>query len=221
MAPAAFRIKGKPIYPLHGLLDLRELHRAAGDRAGQDSRGRALRQGLLHRLRRHHRHRRGDLHRQGRAGRQRRGVRPRRHRPQRRAGRQARRRRHDHRRRHQSGAREAGAQIRPDAFRQSQGRQGRPGGAPGRADQRRRRLQLRVHRQHPGDAPGARVLPSRLGPEHHHRRGRLRPGDQRRDRFSWSPAGSGGARPLAARAAAPTCRGSSTGTWSARSTSTT
>jgi NADPH:quinone reductase-like Zn-dependent oxidoreductase len=45
---------------------LRQLHRGARDRAGQDPRGRALRQGLLHRLRRHHRHRRGDLHRQGR-----------------------------------------------------------------------------------------------------------------------------------------------------------
>ena len=33
--------------------------------------GRAVRQGLLHRLRRHHRRRRGDQHRQGRAGRQR------------------------------------------------------------------------------------------------------------------------------------------------------
>jgi hypothetical protein len=53
---------------LHGLLDLRELHRAARDRAGEDPRGRAVRQGLLHRLRRHHRHRRGDQHRQGRAG---------------------------------------------------------------------------------------------------------------------------------------------------------
>ena len=73
--------------PLHGLLDLRELHGAAGDRAGEDPRGRAVRQGLLHRLRRHHRHRRGDQHRQGRAGRERGRVRPRRHRPQRDAGR--------------------------------------------------------------------------------------------------------------------------------------
>ena len=56
--------------PLHGLLDLRELHRAAGDRGGENPRGRAVRQGLLHRLRRHHRHRRGAQHRQGRARRQ-------------------------------------------------------------------------------------------------------------------------------------------------------
>ena len=40
---------------LHGLLDVRELHRAARDRAGEDPRRRAVRQGLLHRLRRHHR----------------------------------------------------------------------------------------------------------------------------------------------------------------------
>ena len=43
----------------------------------------------------------------------------------------------------------------------------------------------------------------------------------RRGRSSWSPAASGRARPSAARAAAPTCRRSSTGTWTARSTSTT
>jgi hypothetical protein len=53
---------------LHGLLDVRQLHGAARDRAGQDSRGRAVRQGLLHRLRCHDRHRCGDQHRQGRAG---------------------------------------------------------------------------------------------------------------------------------------------------------
>ena len=53
---------------LHGLLDVLELHRAARDRGGEDSRGRALRQGLLHRLRRDDRHRRGHQHRQGRTG---------------------------------------------------------------------------------------------------------------------------------------------------------
>ena len=60
---------------LHGHIDVRELHRAAGDRAGEDPRGRAVREGLLHRLRRHHRYRRGDEHRQGRGRRARRGVR--------------------------------------------------------------------------------------------------------------------------------------------------
>ena len=38
-------------------------------------------------------------------------------------------------------------------------------------DRRRRRLFVRVHRQRRRDAPGARVLPQRLGREHHHRRG--------------------------------------------------
>jgi S-(hydroxymethyl)glutathione dehydrogenase/alcohol dehydrogenase len=52
----------QPGLPLHGLQHLRELHRAAGDRGGEGAGGRALRQDLLHRLRRHHRHRRGDLH---------------------------------------------------------------------------------------------------------------------------------------------------------------
>ena len=43
----------------------------------QDPQGRAVRQGLLHRLRRHDRHRRGHQHRQGAPGRQRRRLRPR------------------------------------------------------------------------------------------------------------------------------------------------
>ena len=82
-----FSLGRQAALPLHGLLHVRQLHRAAGDRAGEDPRGRAVRQGLLHRLRRHHRHRRGDQHGQGRAGRQRGGVRPGRHRPERGAGR--------------------------------------------------------------------------------------------------------------------------------------
>ena len=97
-----FRCDGDPGVPLHGLLDLRQLHRAAGDRGGESARGRALRQDLLHRLRRHHRHRRGDLHRESMAGRQCRRVRSRRHRPQRHSRRQDGRRRQDHRRRSQS-----------------------------------------------------------------------------------------------------------------------
>ena len=47
-----FSYKGKTDLPLHGLLDLFELHRAAGNRGGKDPRGRAVRQELLHRLRR-------------------------------------------------------------------------------------------------------------------------------------------------------------------------
>ena len=100
--------------PLHGLLDLRQLHRAAGDRARQSARGRAVRQDLLHRLRRHHRHRRGDQHRESLAGRQCRGVRPRRHRPQRHPGRAHGRRRQDRRHRPQPGPPRHRREIRHD-----------------------------------------------------------------------------------------------------------
>ena len=64
----------------------------------ENPRGRALRQGVLHRLRRDHGHRRGDQHRQGGGGRQRGGVRPGRHRPQCGAGRAHGGREQDHRR---------------------------------------------------------------------------------------------------------------------------
>ena len=90
---------------------------------------------------------------------------------------------------------------------------------PGRADRRRRRLFLRMRRQHQADAPGAGMLPSRLGQVGDHRRRRRRPGDQRRGRSSSSPAGTGWARRSAAPRAGATCRRSSTGTWTARSTS--
>ena len=118
------------------------------------------------------------------------------------------------------GARAAGRKVRHDALREPEGGGGRPGRAPGRADRRRRRLQLRVRRQRRADAPGARVLPPRLGRVGDHRRRRRRAGDHARGRSSSSPAGCGRARRSAARAAAPTCRRSSTGTWTARSTST-
>ena len=65
-----FSYKGQADRPLHGLLDLLELHGPARDRGGQDPQGRAVRQGLLRRLRRDHRRRRGGQHGQGRAGRQ-------------------------------------------------------------------------------------------------------------------------------------------------------
>ena len=87
--------------PLYGLLDLLQLHRAARDRGGQGQSRRALRQDLLHRLRRHHRHRRRHQHGQGRDRRDGRRLRPRRHRPQRHPGPAPCRRRHDHRRRPQ------------------------------------------------------------------------------------------------------------------------
>ncbi len=102
---------------LHGMLDVCQLHGAARNCSGQGARGRALRQDLLHRLRRDHRHRCGDLHRQGRTGRQRRRVRPGRHRPERRAGRALGRRRQDCRGRPEPWPRSVGAQIRPDPLR--------------------------------------------------------------------------------------------------------
>ena len=97
---------------------------------------------------------------------------------------------------------------------------GRSGPAPRRADRRRRRLQLRVRRQRRADAPGAGVLPPRLGRIDHHRRRGSRPGDPHAAVPARHRARLEGARRSAARAAAPTCRRSSTGTWTARSTST-
>jgi hypothetical protein len=74
-------------------------------------------------------------------------VRSRRHRPERDSGCQDGRRRQDHRRRPESGARSNGAQVRHDAFHQSE--EGRKRGRRDRAiDRRRRRLQFRMHRQH-------------------------------------------------------------------------
>ena len=70
-------------------------------------------------------------------------------------------------------------------------------------------------------APGARMLPSRLGREHHHRRRRRGSGDRHAAVPARHRPRLEAARPSAARAAAPTCRRSSTGTWRARSTSTT
>ena len=106
---------------LHGLLDFLELHGVAGDRAREDPRGRAVREGLLHRLRRDDRHRRGHQHREGRAGRKRRRIRPRRHRAQRHPGRAHGGRQQDRRRRHQPAPQGAGRAVRHDALRESEG----------------------------------------------------------------------------------------------------
>ena len=89
-------------------------------------------------------------------------------------------------------------------------------GASRRADRRRRRLQLRMRRQHQADAPGAGMLPSRLGQVGDHRRRRRRPGDLHAARSSSSPAGTGWARPSAAPRGGATCRRSSTGTWTGK-----
>ena len=89
------------------------------------------------------------------AGRQRRRVRPRRHRAQRHPGREDGRRRQDRRRRHQRSKEEWGRQFgMTDFVNPTKVRRHRP--ASGRADRRRRRLHLRLHRQHQGDAAGAR-----------------------------------------------------------------
>ena len=82
-------------------------------------------------------------------------------------------------------AREAlGTEVRDDPLREPERGDGRSRRAPRRADGRRRRLQLRVRRQREADAPGARVLPSRLGRERHHRRRRRRARRSRRGRSS-------------------------------------
>ena len=80
---------------------------------------------------------------------------------------------------------EIAGEIRHDAFRQSERGAGRPGSLSGRSDQGRRRLQLRMHRQREGDAPGAGMRAPRLGPVDHHRRRRRRVRRSRRGRSSW------------------------------------
>ena len=84
--------------------------------------------------------------------------------------------------------------------------------APGRADRWRRRLHLRLHRQHHGDAPGAGMLPSRLGHLGHYRCCRGRQGDRHPSVPARHRPSTGRALPSAAPAGAPTCRRSSTGT---------
>ncbi len=104
--------------------------------------------------------------------------------------------------------------VNPD---ESRGRSRR---ASRRAHRRRRRLHLRLHRQYGCDAHGARVPATAAGGS---RSSSASPRPARRSppaRSSWSPAGSGKAPPSAAPRAAPTCRRSSTGTWTERSRST-
>ncbi len=57
-------------------------------------------------------------------------------------------------------------------------RHGQGGAGDPRPHRRRRRLQLRLHRQYRRDAPGARMLPPRLGGLDHHRSRRSRPRDR-------------------------------------------
>ena len=134
-------------------------------------------------------------------------------------------RRHDHRRRHQPREEGDGRAVRDDPFRQPEGmRERRAGDREPDEDalrpDRRGGLLLRLHRQREGDARRARMHPPGLGRLRRHRRRTRRGRDRRRGRSSWSPAGSGKARPSAARGAGRTCRRSSTGTWTGRSRST-
>ena len=101
-------------------------------------------------------------------------------------------------------------------------RRGRRGGRHRGGHGRRRRLLLRVHRQHPPRCGRRWSVATRGWGESvvigvAHRRGRRSP----RGRSSSSPGGFGAAPPSGARAAGPTCPRSWTGTWTARSTSTT
>ncbi len=91
---------------------------------GEDPSRRAVREGLLHRLRRHDRRRRGHQHRRSRAGRKRRRVRSRWHRPQRHPGSEARRREQDHRRRREPAAPGTCRALRHDPLREPEGSRG-------------------------------------------------------------------------------------------------
>ncbi len=133
--------------PLHGMLHVLELHRSCLKSRWRNPRGRPFRQGVLHRLRRDHRDRSGDPYRQVEAGANVvvfglggiglnvvQGARM--------VGANK-----NHRRGFESGPQGVGREIRPDPLRQSQGSGRRSRRAPGRADRRRRRLQLRMRRQ--------------------------------------------------------------------------
>jgi S-(hydroxymethyl)glutathione dehydrogenase/alcohol dehydrogenase len=62
-----FSYKGQTIYHYMGCSTFSNFTVLPEIAVGEDPRGRAVRQGLLHRLRRHHRRRRGGQHGQGRA----------------------------------------------------------------------------------------------------------------------------------------------------------
>ena len=111
--------RGRHDLPLHGHVDLREPHRAAGDRRRENPEGRPVREDLLHRLRRNNWYRRGDQHRESERGRERGRVRARRHRPQRDPRAATGRREQDRRRRLESRASATGRGLRHDPLRKS------------------------------------------------------------------------------------------------------
>ena len=168
-------------------------------------------------------HRRGDQHRQGLARRERGGVRPRRHRPQRDPGRPA-----------MVGADKIiGVDLNPEreALARKFGMthfvnptevEGDTWSAiwsisPAAA----RTISFECIGNVRRHAPGAGMLPQGLGRVDHHRRRRRRPGDLHPAVPAGHRPGLEGHRLRRRQAAAPTCRRSSTGTWRARSTSTT
>ena len=213
-----FLSRWRAAFPLHGHLHLFELHRGSGDRAGEDPRGCTLRQGLLHRLRRHHGNRRRDQHGQGGTGRQRGGLRARRDRPECHPGAPA-------------GGRQRiiGVDLNPDKV----GLPTKFGMTdfvnPSDGDPVEAILDLTGWRCDYSFECIGNVNTMRQALECCHRGwgesiiigvAGAGAGNSARRRFSWSPDGSGGAPPSAAPRAAPRCRRSSTGTWMARSTST-
>ena len=181
---------------------------------------RAVRQGLLHRLRRDHRGRRGDQHRQGR-GRA----------PMSSCSGSAGSASTSSRARRWSAPTGSSASTSTRPRRNGAGKFGMTDfvnpkevgdvvAAHRPTARRRGRLQLRLHRQHRCDAPGARMLPPRLGPVDHHRRGRggqgnLHPAVPARHR-----AGVEGHRVRRRQGPDRRARRSSTCTWTARSRST-
>ena len=100
-----------------------------------------------------------------------------------------------------------------------QGGRGRSRALSRRPDRGRRRLFLRMHRQCRDHAPGARMLPPRLGRQRHHRGRRRRTGDLDAPVPAGDRPGLEGHTRSAAPRAAATCRRSSTGTWTAGSRS--
>ena len=117
-----FARSGTPLLHYMGTSTFSQLHGRPRDRGRQDPRRRAVRQGLLHRLRRDDGNRRRDQHRPGPARRQRGRVRPRRHRPERDPGRAHGRRRADRRRRRESEEARAGGEVRHDRLREPDAR---------------------------------------------------------------------------------------------------
>ena len=116
-----FSYKGKPILHYMGCSTFSNYTVLPEIAVAKSPGGRALRQDLLHRLRRDDGRRRRHQHGEGRDRLDGGGLRPRRHRPQRHPRAGARRRRHDHRRRPQQRQEGVGRTLRDDALRQPQG----------------------------------------------------------------------------------------------------